>query len=134
MNYKTNDYIIFMNSVGHTFLGVFINETTDHILVKNPLIISSETKQDTGGMNIQFFPVLFRQFQADMNEPTVWSVPKNTTMWMEPQHLEVRLVSQYEKIFSPIKEVVPNIQQNMQPVTQKPAETPQPPVIKLFDN
>ena len=141
MKYNNGDYIMFMDAVGHTFLGVFVDQTDDYIQVKNPLIISSEEKRDTGGMNIQFFPILFREFQADKNQPTIWNVPKSTTMWMEQQQLEVRLTSQYERIFSPIKNVVPNMQPNMQSLTpQSPqsespqSESTQPPVIKLFDN
>lgn len=127
---------MFMDSVGHNFLGVYVDETDMHIMVRNPLIISSEEKRDTGGMNIQFFPILFREFQADKNDPTVWYVPKATYMWMESQHFEIRLTSQYERIFSPIKNVVPNMQPNMHDVAQQaPQPQPdQPPVIKLFDN
>ena len=133
MKYNTGDYIMFMDSVGHTFLGVFVSQDENFIKVKNPLIISSEEKKDTGGMNIQFFPILFREFQADKNEPTIWNVPLKTTMFMEGQKLEVRLTSQYDRIFSPIKNVMPMVQPNMQSVAPQQSVN-QPPVIKLFDN
>lgn len=132
MNYKKNDYVIFMDTVGHTFLGKYNDETDDFICIENPLIISSEEKKETGGMNIQFYPILFREFQADKNQSSVWYVPKHTTTWMNTQPLEVRLTSQYERIFSPIKNVMPLTQPNMNLVAQPPQSTPT--VIKLFDN
>lgn len=133
MNYNENDYVMFMDSIGHIFLSKFESETETDVKVVNPLIISSEEKPGQG-MNVQFFPLLFREFQGDKNEATKWTLPKSMFAFMDTIQLDVRLTTQYERIFAPISNVMPHIHgtpsQTSPQNSQAPADTP---VIKLFD-
>jgi len=134
MNYKENDYVMFMDSIGHIFLGKFEAETDSAVKVRNPLIISSEEKAGQG-MNVQFFPLLFREFQGDKNEATKWTLPKSMFAFMDTLQLDIRLTTQYERIFAPITNVMPHIHGTPSQVTNANSQTKSDdtPVIKLFD-
>ncbi len=124
-----NNYMVFLDNVGRMFIGVKDSETESAIKVKNPLIIHPEA-DGTGKMSIQFFPIMLREFQASKNDPTFWTFYKQNIVMADNMMLDMRLLSQYEKIFEPIRNVMP-LQQNMESV--QPQQAPNPSVIKLFD-
>lgn len=104
-------------------------------VVKNPIIL--HVQSTNGQINIQFFPVMFREFQADKDSATVWEINTNNITPSRDIALDARLIAQYKHIFAPVKSMPPVVsmgpqvgqQQNMgQPPQQNNAN-----VIKLFD-
>jgi len=136
----SEEYMLYLDNIGRLHMGKKIVEKSqgDTILVKNPVIIHiSSTNQ--GGINIQFFPVMFREFQADKNESSSWPYNKTNITPCNPITLDARLIGQYEQIFAPIKNMQP-VNDGSRPVQmpmggQAPAPMGSQPanVIKLFD-
>lgn len=119
------DMIVFFDTVGRTIIAEKASETDASISVKNPVIVHIVPNQQTGQMALQLFPAFFKEFQADKNEDTVWTYPRNQVVLSEKIQLDFRLLSQYESMFSNIvipnnNVVAPNGQSNGEP-------------IKLFD-
>lgn len=139
---KTNEeYMLYLDTIGRLHMGKKVVDQSqgDQVLIKNPVIIHiSSTNQ--GGINIQFFPVMFREFQADKNEPSYWPYHKTNITPCQQITIDARLIGQYEQIFAPIKNTAP-VNDGSQPVAmsvggQAPiggsAPTPAN-IIKLFD-
>lgn len=138
---KSNEeYMLFLDNIGRLHMGKkIVDKSTDTVtLIKNPVIIHiSSTNQ--GGINIQFFPVMFREFQADKNESSCWPFNRNNITPCNPITLDARLIGQYEQIFAPIKHMQPvsdgSVPIQMPVAGQAPAPMGSTPanVIKLFD-
>lgn len=133
-NTKTNEeYMIYLDNLGRLLMGKkLLNECTDKITpVKNPVIIDIRSTNQ-GGINIQFFPVMFREFQADKNEGSVWEYSTNNIVPSRAITIDARLIGQYEQIFSPIKNSMPVVGGSA-PVETSPSNEPVK-VLKLFDD
>lgn len=130
-------YVLFLDLVGRLILGTKVSETDDVIGIQNPLIVHADTNAQ-GGFSVQFFPVMLREFQAAKNDPTVWKYFKKNITIADDLMLDLRLTSQYEKIFEPIKNVMPVVQQAPNPnalVPAQPAKALLPPTkVNLFDD
>lgn len=106
MTTNKENVIVFFDAVGRTIIAEKINENPQDIVVKNPVIVHIVPNQQTGQMALQLFPAFFKEFQADKNEDTEWTYPKNTIALSNKIHLDFRLLAQYEQIFSNI--IIPN--------------------------
>lgn len=127
-------YVLFLDLIGRLIIGKNDGETDDIVKVKNPLIIHAET-DGQGKLSIQFFPIILREFLASKNDPTVWAFYKKNITISDNAMLDLRLISQYEKIFEPIVNVMPIQQSNMPPQSQPTQMAPpNANVIKLFDD
>ena len=136
---KDDEHMIYLDNLGRLLMGKkLIDQCTDNtVVIKNPVIIDIRSTNQ-GGINIQFFPVMFREFQADKNEGSVWEYPRTSVVPSQAISIDARLIGQYEQIFAPIQNVQP-VAGGTAPV--QPAGTPMPagasapaPVVKLFDD
>ena len=127
---ETNNIRVYLDNISRLILGEFIGETENKWKVKNPLILHVQTVN--GQINIQFFPIMFKEFQADKDEPTIWEIEKNNISLCENIVLDARLISQYKNIFAPVKSLPPmmNTTPSMQTGTAPPPNT----TIDLFDD
>lgn len=100
------DMIVFFDTIGRTIIAEKDSETATHLKVKNPVIVHIVPNQQTGQMALQLFPAFFKEFQADKNEDTLWTYPKDLIVPSDHIALDFRLLSQYESMFSNI--VIPN--------------------------
>ena len=127
---ETNNIRVYLDNISRLILGEFIGETENKWKVKNPLILHVQTVN--GQINIQFFPIMFKEFQADKDEPTIWEIEKNNISLCENIVLDARLISQYKNIFAPVKSLPPMM--NTTPSMQT-GMAPRPnTTIDLFDD
>lgn len=138
-NSKESNIRIYLDSINRLIMAELIEEKSTAWVVKNPLILHVQSIQ--GQINIQFFPVMFREFQADKDEPTIWTVDLANMTPCNQITLDARLISQYKNIFAPVKSIPPvmNMTPSMQggmPAGMPPEGAPNtnPNVIKLFDD
>lgn len=119
---------VFLDYVGRTIVGEFIEETDAQVKVKNPVILSIVTTPDNR-MSIQLFPLLFRDFLAEKESDVVFNFNKTYITLTDVEALDFRLQAQYNQIFNPSNVFVPD---NKQPSSEGNA-TGDPNVVKLFD-
>jgi hypothetical protein len=142
-------YILYLDNLQRLIMGEEITEeskeqpftgvvTLKRTFVKNPVILHVQT---TGtNINIQFFPIMFKEFLADKDQATEWDITDTPITRCKEIPLDARLISQYKHIFSPVKNAVNMAgmmpqSQPIKPVGEIPAPMPQNPnVIKLFDD
>lgn len=128
-------YILYLDNLQRLILGELVSESAVMAKVKNPIILHVQTTpanaQGPGGINIQFFPLMFKEFLADKDQATTWNVPLGSISRCDDIVLDARLVSQYKHIFSPVKNAM-NIS-NMPTGMPPPVSQGNNNVIKLFD-
>lgn len=120
---------LYKDAVGRTLLGEIIEEKSDAniVTVKNPLLIHMGVNANSGQIAINFFPEVFKEFQADKEEDSFWSYPRTSVALCNEIVLDVKLISQYANVFS--KGGSPKVET---PVT--PAVPTTGRIIKLFDD
>lgn len=80
VNYKKDDLVMFVDSVGHVAMATFVEPIDGpeaRIRVKNPLWISLVPRQDENGnvrMSLETPAWAFRDFMADHNDDQLWDV------------------------------------------------------------
>jgi hypothetical protein len=126
------DMVLFLDTVGRTIIAHRDHETDTELVVKNPAIVNVAPQQGTDPatgqpihrMALQLFPVVFREFLADKEEPLVFAYnKKNITMPVNDVAFDFKIIIQYEQLFSNVPQVAP--QQASQPAQDN--------TIKLFD-
>jgi hypothetical protein len=126
--------IVYLDTLQRLIVAEQITTTDSTITVKNPIVL--HVQSNNGQVNIQFFPVVFKEFLADPDEATTWIVNKSSITLCEKTLLNARLVAQYNHIFSPVKSL-PNVMQGPAPIPMgagTPHGSNNSPVIQLFDN
>jgi len=135
-NIKTNQeqHHIYLDNLGRLLMGKkVIDDCTPQItVIKNPVIIDIRSLEE-GGINIKFFPVMFREFQADKNEGSIWEYPSTSIVSSRPIAIDARLIGQYEQIFAPIANTMPVMGGGVQVQNQNNTTEPVK-VLKLFDD
>jgi hypothetical protein len=130
MEAKTNmqNLRVYMDTLGRLILGELVEEGKVILKVKNPLIL--HTQMQDGQISIQFYPIMFKEFQADKDEATIWEYNRSNITICNDIVIDARLISQYNNIFAPVK-TMPNVGgQPPQPVQPAGAQN----TIKLFDD
>lgn len=128
------EHILYLDNLQRLILAEKISETSEIINIKNPIILHVQNQGDK--VNIQFFPVIFKEFLADLDAPTIWILYKKNITLCENPMLNARVIGQYKHIFSPMSQL-PTVMQGTPPQQQMiPGQglPPNTPVIKLFDN
>ena len=122
--------VAFVDSVGRTILGELQDEkkSSEYLNVKNPAIVNVQVVQNSGQIQIQLLPFVFREFiKADTRDNgNVWRFNKSNTVFCDDLELEDNIIQQYDNIFNaPAATAVPQ-----SPVS----DGGEPDVIKLFDD
>jgi len=119
----------FVDSVGRTVIGQVksIKKSDEYISVKNPAIVNVQVIQDSGQIQIQLLPFVFREFikASTRDDGNVWNFNKANVVFSDSLELEDNILQQYNNIFS-------DSAPTAIPQPSKPGESPD--VIKLFDD
>lgn len=128
-NKATQDDIrVFQDSIGRLLIGELVGSTPKTWTVKNPLILHVQTVNNQ--ISIQFFPIMFKEFQADKDEYTEWTYQLTNITPCSHVTIDARLRSQYKNIFAPVASLPPMMNTAPQAAPQAPVGD----VVKLFDN
>ena len=111
------DIKVFIDQVGHTVVGEFLESKGSFLKVKNPAILIAQPNSN-GQLTVQLVPQFFKEFiQLDKrDEGSIFNYPVDKIVQSEIL-LEGRLVEQYVNMFQ----------------TTKKEEKKEAPTIKLFD-
>jgi len=114
-----NEIILFVNHVGQTLLAEKIEDTAQHLKVKNPAILHVTPNQNSQ-LQVQLIPYFFREFidQASRKNGAVFTFGKDKIVAADI-NLEAKLIDQYNRIFSDA------------PAAQSTGKEPS--VVKLFE-
>jgi len=129
---EEKDYIIFIDQVGRTILGVKTHTNTTSITrVENPVMIAVQQQQN-GQMAVQLFPLFFQEFVVPNKDSKArhnyFEYNNDNITKGVDFDIDERIISQYEKIVNPVLvDNAPN-----QQLINEGEETPDN-VINLFD-
>lgn len=105
--------ITFLDSIQRTIVATYVSETDKTLTVTKPAVLNVVPTQDKK-LQVQLFPLLFREFLKDRDVFPTWTYSKTTITMTDNLTFEQNLVAQYNEMFKSTK--------------AEPA-----PVIKLFD-
>lgn len=114
--------VVFLDYVGRTILGELLEEKTDTLNVRNPVILHV-VPAEGGRMSIQLLPLFFREFLADKSGDVVFNYLKNCITQTSVDALDFRLSAQYSQMFN---------KGNIFAAPQSD-QSNSPSVVKLFD-
>lgn len=117
-----SNIISFINHVGQSIVGEKVKDEGENLLVKNPAVLHVSPSQ-TGQLQVQLIPLLFREFVATdkRNDGVTFTFNKKNIVTSDAV-LDARIEEQYTRIATAV------------PTTQKSADSKNAPVIKLFDD
>jgi len=117
-----SNIISFINHVGQAIVGEQVEEKGDNLVVKNPAVLHV-TPNQTGQLQVQLIPLLFREFvAADKRDAGVNFTFNRKNIVTSDAVLDTRIEEQYTRIVTAA------------PAPSKPADSKSAPVIKLFDD
>ena len=110
--------VTFIDQIGRTILGDFVEITPTQLIVKNPAMINVNQMQN-GQLQVQLFPLFFAEFLAEPSRVngTTWKFNLNQITTTDDTIVDQRLQDQYDRVFG-----------------SKTAASVEAPVIKLFDD
>jgi hypothetical protein len=114
--------VVFLDYVGRTILGELLEEKTETISVRNPVILHV-VPAEGGRMSIQLLPLFFREFLADKSGDVVFNYLKNNITTTSVDTLDFRLNAQYSQMFNKTNTFE----------SPQSEESNSPSVVKLFD-
>jgi hypothetical protein len=151
---KKKDLVVFLDTIGRTIIAERTGESSDELKIKNPAVVNivpqpvidqnnqpvidQITGQPAQRMALQLFPLFFREFLADKEEPVKFNFKKhNITMSDGDIALDYKVCIQYDQLFVAVGEVVASPQPQAAPAPA-PAPAPQAapvaqPKVQLFD-
>lgn len=115
-----NNIITLIEPAGRTIIAELVTQDSQYIEVKNPVILHAQP-DNTGRLNIQTFPLFFRELvspDAQSKRDTKWKYPRNSTV-IGSVELDEKLKQAYINLNNP------------QPI---PQSNTAPKTVKLFDD
>lgn len=109
-NYKQNDLIMFLDTVGHLCVAEFLEQDSLTVTVKNPAF-AGLVPIDKDNLRIDVTPWIFRGFLADDNESTNWVLSRKAYSWVDSHVWDHRVLNMYHAQFAPVKEVPKTVEQ-----------------------
>jgi len=113
----TSKLVVFLDAIGRTIIAVREDETDEILKAKNPAVVNIVQQPGDNRMALQLFPIFFKEFLAEKEEPVIFNYRKNGITMSEDMALNFKVGMQYEQLFSKTGEVV----------TEPPATASQPP-------
>jgi len=105
--------IVFLDNIQRTIVATYVSDDKNSITVTKPAILNVTPSQDKK-LQVQLYPLMFREFFADRDSFPTWTYSKSQVALTQQLNLEANLVAQYVEMFKIVK--------------NEPA-----PTIKLFD-
>ena len=113
MDYLNEKTIIFLDNIQRTIVATLKEDTPTYIKVTKPVILNVAPEANKK-LQVQLYPLLFREFTKDRDSFPVWTYSKTNIAIASNVELENNLLKQYHEMFKIVK--------------NDPA-----PTIKLFD-
>ena len=105
--------VVFLDSIQRTIVATVVSNDKNSLSVTKPAILNVTPSQDKK-LQVQLYPLMFREFFADRDVFPTWTYSKAAIVLADNITLENNLVAQYTEMFKVVK--------------NEPA-----PTIKLFD-
>jgi hypothetical protein len=112
-----SDLIVFLDAIQRTIVATLVSDDKNSITVTKPVILNVSPTQDKK-LQVQLYPLFFREFAADRDVFPNWTYSKNS-ITLSDAKVETNLQSQYSQMFLST------------PTT--PVVDSNTPVVKLFD-
>jgi hypothetical protein len=112
-----DNIVVFLDSIQRTIIATRINSSNGRLTVAKPVILNVTPTQDKR-LQVQLYPLFFREFTADRDDFATWSYDESNIVLSEV-NLEPNLVSQYKQMFQ---------------TSSAASTTDESKVIKLFDD
>ena len=106
--------ITFLDNIQRTIIATVVSQDDATLTVTKPVILNVSPTQDKK-LQVQLYPVFFREFTANRDEFANWTYAKSSIVTSDAA-LEGNLVLQYQQMF------------------QTAAQVSNTPVVKLFDD
>jgi 23S rRNA-/tRNA-specific pseudouridylate synthase len=106
--------IVLLDNLQRTVIATLVKEEADAFVVTKPAVLVVQPTQGKQ-LQVQLFPLMFREFTANRDEFCTWRYSKNAAVASLDVNLETNLLNQYNDMFK----VTPN---------------EAAPTIKLFDD
>ena len=93
-----NKIIVFLDNIQRTVVATKVNETTDKLVVTKPAILNVVPTNEKK-LQVQLYPLLFREFYKDRDAFPEWTYAKNQIVIADKLELEQNLIAQYVEMF-----------------------------------
>lgn len=130
MNNNSKTTVI-LDTLGRIIVGIENEEKSSksHLALANPAILNVTPQQ--GSMQVQIFPMIFRELQADTGQDVVWLYNRDNITENTGLDLDFKVQAQYQQMTSAPPATIGA------PQAAPPAPAPAPAAaepIKLFDD
>jgi hypothetical protein len=127
-------YVLFLDNISRTVLGVFASESSDQLVVTNPVVLQIVNDQQNR-IKVQLVPHLFRDLQKDPEANINWVYNKSEITRTElDAAFSEKFLNQYEFVVGLTPDKAAALQAQKETAGVKPAPSKsEPQVIKLFD-
>lgn len=132
MEKEKSNLTLFLDNIGRTIIGIVNSSDEEYIHVTNPVIFNPVPTQD-GRVNVQLFPLFFKDFLGDKDEDTVFSFRISSITKSSITALDYRLESQYSQLFGKNNTFVPQSAVNAVQQSTAPQQQNNSKVVNLFD-
>ena len=92
-----DNIIVFLDSIQRTIIATLIDDTGDRVIVDKPVILNVTPTPDKK-LQVQLYPLFFREFTADRDTFAKWSFSKGAIVTANVS-LEPNLIAQYKQMF-----------------------------------
>lgn len=92
-----DNIIVFLDNIQRTIIATKVEETESKLVVTKPAILNVTPTPDKK-LQVQLFPLFFREFTADRNDFPNWSYAR-TAVAVSDADLELNLIAQYRQMF-----------------------------------
>ena len=148
---NVKELVVFLDTIGRTIIAKKHEENDDKLIVENPAVVNiipqqvqdPNTGQPVQRMALQLFPLFFREFLAEKDQPVKFAYNKSTIAMSHGDNiaLDYKVGIQYEQLFTSVGEVSVTPTENTvgetkikTPNVEAPATENKDNVIKLFDD
>jgi hypothetical protein len=123
-----NKYVLFLDNISRTILGVLVEQTEYTVSVKNPTILQI-AQGPQNSLNVQVVPLVFRDMLKNPNDDIIWNYSRaDITTPQSPVDLSEKLIRQYEFVANLTPEKAAVLRAQSQAAKPATAATP----VKLF--
>ncbi len=97
-NSNPDNIIVFLDSIQRTIIATRIESSDSDTLVVTKPVILQVTPTPDKRLQVQLYPLFFREFATNRDEFPTWSYSKSTVV-MTDVALEANLLAQYKQMF-----------------------------------
>ena len=94
-----DNIIVFLDSIQRTIIATQVESTTKGKLAVTKPVILTVTPTPDKRLQVQLYPLFFREFTSNRDEFAVWSYDESTVTTTNVA-LEANLIAQYKQMFT----------------------------------